>query len=211
MSSDLSEKTLVALAKALRVARLEAIVIGNSASMLNGAPVTTQDIDLLIRDTRTNRRKLLRFAEEIGGSVPMPVSELSKVEWIEGRLAVPVEIHYDRISGGLTFSSIRSRAQIVDVGDEKLRVAALSDIIRSKQAAARPKDRAVLPILRDTLAVKKKLESSNLTSPGATAKDENVANAGLRSTACLTSLGGHGGLQVGAARAPGRMGGTRHR
>lgn len=160
MSSDLSEKTLVALAKALRVARLEAIVIGNSASMLNGAPVTTQDIDLLIRDTRTNRRKLLRFAEEIGGSVPMPVSELSKVEWIEGRLAVPVEIHYDRISGGLTFSSIRSRAQIVDVGDEKLRVAALSDIIRSKQAAARPKDRAVLPILRDTLAVKKKLESS---------------------------------------------------
>ena len=42
MSSDLAEKTLVALAKALRVAKLEAIVIGNSASMLNGAPVTTQ-------------------------------------------------------------------------------------------------------------------------------------------------------------------------
>ena len=77
---------------------------------------------------------------------------------IEGRLAVPVEIHYDRISGGLTFSSVRSRAQIVAVGDEKLRVAALADVIRSKQAAGRPKDRAVLPILRDTLAVKKKLE-----------------------------------------------------
>ena len=158
MSSEVSERTLVALAKALRVAKLEAIMIGNSASMLNGAPVTTQDIDLLVRDTRTNRRRLNRFAEEIGGSVPMPVSELSKVEWIEGRLAVPVEIHYDRISGGLTFSSIRSRAQIVPVGDEKLRVAALTDVIRSKQAADRPKDRAVLPILRDTLAVKEKLE-----------------------------------------------------
>src|SRR5207237_9487328 len=159
MSSDASERTLVALAKALRVAKLEAIVIGNSASMLNGAPVTTQDIDLLVRDTRTNRRRRKRFAEEIGVSVPMPVSELSKVEWIEGRLAVPVEIHYDRISGGLTFSSIRSRAQIVRVGDEKLRVAALTDVIRSKQAADRPKDRAVLPILRDTLAVTKKLEA----------------------------------------------------
>src|SRR5437762_14258627 len=86
MSSDLSEKTLVTVARALRAAKLEAIVIGNSASMLNGAPVTTQDIDLLIRDTRPNRRKLARFAEEIGGSAPMPVSELSKVEWIEGRL-----------------------------------------------------------------------------------------------------------------------------
>ena len=158
-SSDLSERTLVALAKALRVTKLEAIVIGNSASMLNGAPVTTQDIDLLIRDTKPNRRKLARFADEIGGSAPMPVSELSRVEWIEGRLAVPIEIHYDRIAGGLTFSSIRSRAQLVRVGDEKLVVADLRDVIRSKQAAGRPKDRAVLPILRDTLAVKKKLEA----------------------------------------------------
>jgi len=158
MSSDLSEKTLVKVAKALRAAKLEAIVIGNSASMLNGAPVTTQDIDLLIRDTGPNRRKLARFAEEIGGSAPMPVSELSKVEWIEGRLAVPVEIHYDRISGGLTFSLLRSRAQHVMVGDEKLVVASLADVIRSKRAAGRPKDRAVLPILRDTLTVRKKLE-----------------------------------------------------
>ncbi len=141
------------------MARLEAVVIGNSASMLNGAPVTTQDIDLLIRDTRTNRRKLARFAGEIGGSAPTPVSELSRVEWIEGRLAVPIEIHYDRISGGLTFSSVRSRARLVAVGEEKLRVATLADVIRSKEAAGRKKDRAVLPVLRDTLAVKKKLES----------------------------------------------------
>jgi hypothetical protein len=139
------------------VARLEAVVIGNSASMLNGAPVTTQDIDLLIRDTKLNRRKLARFAEEIGGA-PMPVSELTKVEVIEGDLAVPVEIHFDRISGGLTFSSVRSRAQKVTVGDEKLAVATLADVIRSKEAANRPKDRAVLPILRDTMAVKRKLE-----------------------------------------------------
>lgn len=160
-SSEISEKTLVALARALRLVRLEAVVIGNSASMLNGAPVTTQDIDLLIRDTRLNRRKLARFADAIGGTAPMPVSELGNVEWIEGSLLVPVDIHYDRISGGLTFSAIRSRAQLVAVGDEKLRVAELADVIRSKQAANRPKDRAVLPILRDTLAVRKKLVGSS--------------------------------------------------
>jgi hypothetical protein len=88
----------------------------------------------------------------------MPVSDLSKVQWIEGKLAVPVEIHYDRISGGLNFTSLRSRAQVVVVGREKLLVASLADVIRSKAAAGRPKDRAVLPILRDTLAVRKKLE-----------------------------------------------------
>src|SRR5207245_10092360 len=99
MSSDISEKTLVALAKALRAVKLEAIVIGNCASMLNGAPVTTQDIDLLIRDTRTNRRKLARFEDEIGGSVPMPGSELSKVEWSEGALGGHVEGCYERMCG----------------------------------------------------------------------------------------------------------------
>src|SRR5690242_3129521 len=125
--------------------------------MLNGAPVTTQDVDLFIRDTRLNRRKLSRFAEEIGGGRPTAVSDLSRVEWIEGVLAVPVEIHYDRISGGLAFPSVRSRAELIDVGGEKLRVASLPDVIRSKQAANRPKDRAVLPILRDTLAVKRRL------------------------------------------------------
>jgi hypothetical protein len=71
---------------------------------------------------------------------------------------VPIDIHYDRITGGLTFFLLRSRAQIVAVGREKLAVAALADVIRSKEAANRPKDRAVLPILRDTLMVKSKLE-----------------------------------------------------
>jgi len=121
--------------------------------MLNGAPVTTQDIDLLIRDTRLNRQKLARLAREIGGSAPAPVSDLSRVEAIEGGLSVPLEIHYDRISGGLTFASIRTRSTTVHVGSEKLSVASLLDVIRSKEAANRPKDRAVLPILRDTLAV----------------------------------------------------------
>ena len=57
-------------------------MIGNSAGMLNGAPVTTQDIDLLIRDTRLNRRKLARFAEEIGGGTSAGLRP-QRVAWIE--------------------------------------------------------------------------------------------------------------------------------
>src|SRR2546429_9258052 len=98
MSSDISEKTLVALAKALRAVKLEAIVIGNCASMLNGAPVTTQDIDLLIRDTRTNRRKLARFADEIGGAVPLPASQLTEGERRQGGAAGPSAEPYRRPS-----------------------------------------------------------------------------------------------------------------
>jgi hypothetical protein len=65
-------------------------------------------------------------------------------------------VHYDRISGGLTFASVKARAQTVSVGREKLTVASLADVIRSKESANRPKDVAVLPILRDTFALVKK-------------------------------------------------------
>ncbi len=155
-SASLGEAFVIAVAKALSDARLEAIVVGNAASMLNGAPVTTLDIDLLVRNTPLNRRKLLRFAALIGGSAPAPVSELTRTDRISGS-AVPVDIMYDRMPPGLKFESVRSRAERVEIGGEKLTVAALADVIRSKEHANRPKDRAVLPILRDTLAVKKAL------------------------------------------------------
>ena len=55
-------------------------------------------------------------------------------------------------------SALRSRAEVIRVGAEELSVASLADVIRSKEAADRPKDRAVLPLLRDTLAVRKLLK-----------------------------------------------------
>ena len=59
------ETFLYELAIALQNVGLEAIVVGNMASILNGAPVLTQDVDLLVRDTPLNRRKLKRLATEL--------------------------------------------------------------------------------------------------------------------------------------------------
>jgi predicted nucleotidyltransferase len=49
---------------------------------------------------------------------------------------------------------VRSRASDVDVGGEQVRVASLEDIIASKRAAGRAKDRAVLEILEKTVRVR---------------------------------------------------------
>jgi hypothetical protein len=46
---------------------------------------------------------------------------------------------------------VKSRAICLDIGGEKILVAALSDIIASKRAANRPRDRAVLDALTRTL------------------------------------------------------------
>jgi hypothetical protein len=46
------------------------------------------------------------------------------------------------------------------VGGREAVVAALADVIASKEACARPKDLAQLPILRDALRVKRSIEET---------------------------------------------------
>jgi hypothetical protein len=59
----------------LRAVQLEAIIVGNLAAILQGAPVTTQAIDLLVRDTVRNRRKIGALGRALG-SRPRRVSPL---------------------------------------------------------------------------------------------------------------------------------------
>jgi len=54
------------------------------------------------------------------------------------------------IHGVRSFAGMRSRALIVEIGGAPLAVASLADIIRSKKAAGRPRDRAVIDLLERT-------------------------------------------------------------
>lgn len=147
------EHFLATLVRALDEAGLEAIVVGATAAVLQGAPTMTQDVDLLIRDTRKNREKLHRFSELVGGSNPTAISDLSPTLRILG-LPVSVDILFDELSGGLKFASLRSRSIEVKLGDVVATVASLEDVIASKEATGRAKDLAQLPILRHTLEVR---------------------------------------------------------
>ena len=150
MSPD--ESFIVSLLRALKATGLEAIIIGNTAAAMQGVPVTTQDVDLLIRDTPLNRSKLDQLAAALGGARPIEISPLTSTLRIVGA-AWPVDILFDRLSGNLLFASLRSRCKEVPIADVSAIVASLEDVIRSKEAAGRPKDLAVLPLLRDALRV----------------------------------------------------------
>lgn len=54
------------------------------------------------------------------------------------------------VHGIRSFEGVRDRAERVDVSGGSLLVASLADIIRSKRAARRPRDLAVLEILERT-------------------------------------------------------------
>jgi hypothetical protein len=146
---------LQSVATALRRAKIDAVVIGNTASVLNGAKVMTEDVDLLIRDTPQNQRKLKVLAAELGGAI-VPIAD--KTRRIMGPMA-HVDVLFDKIPGAGSFATVKSHARQQAVGTEVLTVASLEDVIKSKEAVGRPKDRAVLPFLKDTLRVRKSEES----------------------------------------------------
>ncbi len=146
-----AQPVLVAVAKAIQRHGLEAVMIGNSAAALQGAPVTTIDIDFLFPKTPANLKKLKAIAKELGGVLLKPYypsSDLFRLMRDEDTLQLDFMA---TIHGIRSFEGLRSRAKRVDLGGHSLLVAGLADIIKSKRAAGRVKDRAVIEILKKTL------------------------------------------------------------
>jgi hypothetical protein len=144
------------LARVLREHKLEAILIGNAAAALSGAPVTTVDFDFLFRKTPENLKKLRGVAKSLRATIwrpNYPASDFRRLARDEDLLQVDF---MTEIPGVKSFASLRSRAQKVDFDGNVLLVADLRDIINSKREANRPQDQAVLGILEATLREKEK-------------------------------------------------------
>lgn len=145
------EPLLRRVAALLSKHRLEAVLIGNAAAALQGSPVTTLDLDFMFRSTPDNLRKLKRVAVDLEAVVFRPYYPASKLYRItRDRDGLQLDF-MARIDGIRSFAGLRRRAMSVPFGKDDLLVASLADIIRSKEAAGRPQDRAVLPALRKTL------------------------------------------------------------
>lgn len=154
-----AEPWLALAARTLEKHGLEAVLIGNAAAALQGSPVTTVDLDFMFRKTPRNLTRLKRVADELGAVVLTPyypASGLYRV--VRDRDGLQLDF-MGRVDGIRSFESLRSRASEVRFGRASLLVASLPDIIKSKAAAGRPRDKAVLPVLRRTLREKEAAES----------------------------------------------------
>jgi len=138
---------LARIAELLERHGLEAVLVGNAAAALQGAPVTTVDFDFFFRRTPANLRKLREIATELEAVILKPyypVSGLLRISRDEDGLQLDF---MGEIDGIRSFEGLRKRAHHLSFGEAGLLVAALADIIKSKKAARRPRDKAVLPIL----------------------------------------------------------------
>jgi hypothetical protein len=139
------------IAGALADARLEAILVGNAAAALRGAPVTTVYFDFMFRDTPANMTKLKSFARALDAMILRPYYPASNMyRVVNDDIGLQVDF-LATIHGVRSFESLRTRAKALAIGGGSLLVASLEDIVKSKSAANRPKDRAVLDVLQATL------------------------------------------------------------
>ena len=130
---------------------LEAVLIGNAAAALRGAPVTTVDFDFLFPRTPRNLTKLKALARALRATILRPyypASDLFRVVRDDDGLQADF---MGTIHGVRSFGGLRDRATRIEVGGAAILVASLPDIIRSKRAAGRPRDIAVLKILETAL------------------------------------------------------------
>lgn len=138
---------LLEVGRALEAVHLDAVLIGNAAAALQGAPVTTVDLDFMFRKTPGNLKKLKTIAGRLGAIVLRPfypVSQLYRVMREDDGLQVDFMA---TIHGIRSYEGLRARASTVTIEGVPLRVASLADIIQSKRAANRARDRAVLELL----------------------------------------------------------------
>jgi hypothetical protein len=141
---------LVRVLAALRDRKLEAVLIGNAAAALHGAPVTTLDFDFLFRDTSPNLAKLKRVAKDCNAMILRPFYPVSKLyRVVNDDLGLQADF-MPMIHGIRSFEGVRARAAERVIGGLPLLVASLDDIIASKKAAGRERDLAVLPVLEQT-------------------------------------------------------------
>jgi predicted nucleotidyltransferase len=146
-----AEPLLNRIAKVFADHRLEVVMVGNAAAALHGAPVTTLDVDFMFRKTPTNLKKLKAVAKTLGAVILRPyypVSELYRVVNDDRGLQLDFMAKLDGIR---SFEGLKTRSEPVKFGEHELKIACLADVIKSKRAAGRDRDKAVLDILQRTL------------------------------------------------------------
>ena len=155
----------VAMLRALDAHRVEFLVVGGIAARLRGAPLLTQDVDITPAPDRANLERLagalkdlearLRTATEPDG-VPFPFDP-GLLEHAAVWTLITKHGDLDLVvspAGTAGYQDLIRDADELKVATEPdlaVQVASLADVIRSKEAAGREKDRAALPLLRRTL------------------------------------------------------------
>jgi hypothetical protein len=138
--------------------KVEYVIVGGVAARLHGSPILTEDVDVAPQRSADNLRRLAEALRELdahldapgtdaGLRVPLDAATFSSPVMKFLTRAGEVDIVLEMVGVG-GYDEIVGSAVEYRVFDMRIRVASLDDIITSKEASDRPKDRAHLEMLR---------------------------------------------------------------
>ena len=138
---------------------VEFVVVGMTAGVLQGAPVTTLDLDVVHRRTPENVRRLLRVLDELEAVYRHDSRGLrpkeSHLASAEHQLLSTKNGDLDClgvIDDGRSYEDLQADTLKLELGGGfTIQVLSLAELLAMKERSGRPKDLAVLPVLRATL------------------------------------------------------------
>jgi hypothetical protein len=139
------------------------VLIGGLAAVYHGSPFPTEDADITPKADRANLERLAAALVELDARIRTD-SEPSGLPFTcdADSLAAITTLKLTTTAGDLDltlepagtsgYEDLQRDATRTELYGVTVQIASLADVIRSKQAANRPKDQRVLPTLREILA-----------------------------------------------------------
>lgn len=143
---------------------VELIVVGGAAAVLQGAPTTTLDLDIVHRRTQENVERLLRVLGNLDARFRDPLGRVIRPEAAQllgsGQLNLSTDFGpLDALCvlhDGRGYDELVGHTDLLEDGAVQIRVLDLPTLIEVKADIGRAKDRLVVPIL---LAILQQRES----------------------------------------------------
>jgi predicted nucleotidyltransferase len=151
-----------AIVEVLQRHGVDFVMIGGLAAFLQGSPLPTTDVDITPELTDDNRTRLSAALTELDargraeGTEPLPFAHdadsLARAGvWNLSTKHGDLDISFVPTGTGGYADLVRDAVE-VELRGIPVKLASLADIVRSKDAASRPKDLRALPVLRELLA-----------------------------------------------------------
>lgn len=148
----------IRLLRSLLRHKVRFMIVGLSAATLQGAPVVTQDVDLWFEDL--SDPKISQALQAVGAAYVPPFGLNPPMLAGAGSELFDIVLRMDGL--GKFADEIKNCIE-VPLGRDKIKVLSLERILASKQAANRPKDKLVIPVLKDALAVTRSSKKTKAT------------------------------------------------
>ena len=130
---------------------VEFVVVGAHALAFHGAPRFTGDLDILVRPTEENGRRVLLAVADFGfPTAPLTAADIANGHKVIEMGVEPVQIHVMSQIDGVAWDEVWAGRQLGPLGSHSVAFIGREAFLRNKRAAGRPKDLADVEALRES-------------------------------------------------------------